>query len=60
MLWKKRTKRETGETITSDTSDETTGNKAEPLDDDVLKGVVGGNDPVFSGYSPGPDWSNDD
>ena len=75
MLWKKKPKVETAETTTDHeiTSGETSSvSKAMPLDDDVLKKVVGGtggqgsnDDPnsendneseVFSGYSPGPDW----
>ena len=72
MLWKKKPKVETAETTTDHeiTSGETSVSKAMPLDDDVLKKVVGGtggqgsnDDPnsendneseVFSGYSPGP------
>ena len=74
MLWKKKPKVETSATTTDHeiTSGETSVSKAMPLDDDVLKKVVGGtggqgsnDDPnsendneseVFSGYSPGPDW----
>ena len=55
---KKRRKRTTGETT----------GKIQALDDEALKGIVGGTgheneneeNEVFHGYSPGPNWNEDE
>ena len=41
-----------------ETNEKTTSN-IQALDDEALKGIVGGNGPTFGVTSEGPDWSED-
>ena len=56
----KKRRKETTEKTTSKEATEKTTSKAQALDDEALKGIVGGTGGLeFTGESVGPDWSQD-